>query len=87
MKIGLMELLAAIEASGTSRLSACWLTAAFAENQYNPAKAWDWLSVNGMSSHVRHGFGQVMEHVLTLPAGQRGYVEGWERIAQWWTVQ
>jgi hypothetical protein len=84
MKIGLMELLAGIESGGASRLSACWLAAAFAENGYNPAKAWPWLVDNGMSSHVRHGFEQVMEHVLTLPAFQRGYVEGWDAIAKWW---
>jgi len=84
MKIKLMELLAGIEAGSTSRLSACWLAAAFAENGYDPSVAWEWLRVNGMSTHVRHCFMQIMEHVLTLPAGQRGYVEGWEQIAQWW---
>ena len=84
MKIKLMELLAGIETSGTSRLNACWIVAAFAENGYDPSAAWKWLLDNGMSSHVRHGFEQIMQLVLALPSGQRGYVEGWQDIAKWW---
>lgn len=84
MKIMLMELLAGIESGGTSRLNACWLMAAFAGYEYNPAKAWTWLGQNGMSSHVRQGFAQVIEHVLALPPDQRGYIHGWDAIAKWW---